>query len=149
MASDASRNLGEQFNPFCWIVGKPIIGLNCWIGPFTLIDASGGLSIGPNCDISAGVQLYTHSTIRQTISDNELPIERAETTIEENVYIGAGAIVLMGVHIGHHSVIAAGTVVPQYVTVPPWSLVIGIPGRIQHDAAHQFGLPDPRLPRNQ
>lgn len=56
---------------------------------------------------------------------------------------------LMGVHIGNHSVIAAGAVVPQYVTVAPWSLVIGIPGRIQHDAAHQFGLPDPRLPRNQ
>lgn len=86
MASDASRNLGEQFNPFCWIVGKPIIGQNCWIGPFTLVDASGVLSIGPNCDISDGVQIYTYSTIRQTISDNALPIERAETTIEKKLF---------------------------------------------------------------
>lgn len=144
MASDVSKNPGERFNPFCWIVGQPSIGLNCWIGPFTLVDASGGLSIGSNCDISAGVQIYSHSTIRQTISGNVLPIERAKTTIEENVYLGAGAIVLMGAHIGHHSIIAAGAVVPQFLSVPPWSLVVGIPGKIQYQGAHRFEVPETR-----
>ena len=49
-------------------------------------------------------------------------------TIDDDVWIGANAVVLPGVSIGHHSVVAAGAVVTK--DVPPQSLVAGIPAKM-------------------
>ena len=49
-------------------------------------------------------------------------IERAATTIGDYVHVGAARGDLMGCSIGDHSVIGAGAVVPQFTTVPEWSL---------------------------
>ncbi len=51
-------------------------------------------------------------------------------TIEDDVLIGIGAIVLNGAHIGSGSIIAAGALVPERAIIPPNSLVTGIPGKI-------------------
>ncbi len=40
------------------VFGDVKVGKNTWIGPFTILDGSGGLEIGSNCSISAGVQIY-------------------------------------------------------------------------------------------
>lgn len=45
------------------VLGDVQVGENTWIGPFTLLDGTGGLSIGSFCSISAGVQIYTHDTV--------------------------------------------------------------------------------------
>ena len=60
----------NPYNPHAWIVGEPAIGPGCWIGAFTVIDGSGGLTIGAGCDISAGAQIYTHSTVRRVLSEH-------------------------------------------------------------------------------
>lgn len=52
----------------------------------------------------------------------------ADVVIENNVWIGAGAIITPGVHIGHHSMIAAGAVVTE--DIPPYSLFAGVPARL-------------------
>ena len=52
-------------------------------------------------------------------------------TIEDDVLIGIGAIVLNGAVIGHESIIAAGALVPEGVVIPPRSLVTGIPGKVR------------------
>ena len=52
------------------------------------------------------------------------------STIEDNVLVGMGAIVLSGCHIGTGSIIAAGAVEKENTTIPPYSLVVGIPARI-------------------
>jgi len=52
-------------------------------------------------------------------------------TVEDDVLIGMGAIVLNGAVIGAGSLVAAGAVVPQGMIVPPKSLVAGVPGRIR------------------
>ena len=52
-------------------------------------------------------------------------------TIEDDVLIGIGAIVLNGAVISHESIIAAGALVPEGVVIPPRSLVAGIPGKIR------------------
>ena len=49
-------------------------------------------------------------------------------TVEDEVMIGGGCVILPGVRIGRRSFIAAGAVVTR--DVPPGSLVIGSPGRI-------------------
>jgi carbonic anhydrase/acetyltransferase-like protein (isoleucine patch superfamily) len=51
-------------------------------------------------------------------------------TVEDDVLIGIGAIVLSGAKIGRHSIIAAGALVPEGVEIPPRSLVMGVPGKI-------------------
>ncbi|MEP7204364.1 MAG: acyltransferase [Ilumatobacteraceae bacterium] len=139
MKSPDWHHLPENpYNPHAWFVGEAEIGEGCWIGAFTVIDGSGGLSIGRGCDISAGAQIYSHSTVKRVITNGDAEIERAPTLIGNYVHIGAGAIVLMGCSIGDHAVVGAGAVVPQFTTVPEWSVVVGVPGVVHEGAARRL-----------
>lgn len=128
----------NPFNPHAWIVGEPSIGDDVWIGPFCVIDGSGGLTIGSGCDIASGVHIYSHSTVARCVSERRLPIERAETSIGEFVHIGANAVVLMGADIGSHSIVGAGAVVRENTVAPEYSLLVGVPARVIVDGARQF-----------
>lgn len=121
----------NPYNAHAWIINDPQIGAGTWIGPFTVIDGIGGLKIGKGCDISSGAHVLSHSTVRRCISERRYAeIDRAETVIEDFVFIGENATILMGVRVGHHSVIGAGAVVEEYTVIPPFSLVVGVPGRV-------------------
>lgn len=120
----------NPYNPHAWIVGEPRIGDEVWIGAFCVIDGSGGLEIGHGCDISAGAQIYTHSTVRRAVSGDTAPIDRRPTSIGDYCHIGAGAIVLMGCTIGAHSVVGAGAVVLEHTSAPEYSLIVGNPARV-------------------
>ena len=52
-------------------------------------------------------------------------------TIEDDVLVGMGAIVLNGAVLGAGSLVAAGAVVPQGAVIPPRSLVAGVPGKVR------------------
>lgn len=128
----------NSFNAHAWVIGEPNIGSDTWIGAFCVIDGSGGLSIGSNCDISAGAQIYTHSTVKRALSDGKSDIERAATSIGSHCHIGAGAIILMGADLGDHCVVAAGAVVPQFTRAPAFSLLLGVPARIVDNGARNL-----------
>jgi acetyltransferase-like isoleucine patch superfamily enzyme len=118
----------NHYNPHAWIVGEPKIGAGTWIGAFTVIDGSGGLTIGAGCDISCGVQIYSHSSVRRCVSGRQYPlVDRRPTRIGDRVFIGANAVVNMGVSIGDEAVVAAGAVVTA--DVPARTVVAGIPAR--------------------
>jgi acetyltransferase-like isoleucine patch superfamily enzyme len=118
----------NPYNAFCWVVGEPTIGEGCWIGAFTIIDGSGGLTIGKGCDISSGAQIVTHSSARRTVTARAWPdVDRAPITIGDHVFIGTNAVVLMGSTIGSHSIVAAGAVVTEGSDFPPYSLIAGVP----------------------
>lgn len=118
-------------NPYheqAWVIGSPVIGEGTWIGAFTIIDGSGGLEIGSGCDISSGVHIYTHSSVRRCVSGREFAeVEREPVVIGDRVFIGANAVVLMGVRIGDEAVIGAGAVVTADVAAR--TVVTGIPAR--------------------
>jgi len=121
----------NTYNAHCWITGKPDIGEGCWIGAFTLIDGQGGLTIGRGCEISCGAQILTHSTVRRCLSERKHnQVDRMPTVLEDHVFVGTNAIIMMGSRVGHHSVIAAGAVVLEETEIPPYSLVAGIPARV-------------------
>jgi acetyltransferase-like isoleucine patch superfamily enzyme len=125
---------GNPYNAHCWITGDPEIGEGTWVGAFTLLDGAGGLKIGRGCDIACGAQVLTHSTVRRCLSERRYPcVDSRATVVEDHVFIGANAVVLMGCRIGHHSVIAAGAVVLEDTIVPPYSLLAGVPARIIRD----------------
>jgi acetyltransferase-like isoleucine patch superfamily enzyme len=118
----------NPYNPHVWIVGEPVIGEGTWIGAFTVIDGSGGLTIGNGCDISSGAHIYTHSSVRRCVSGRRFEeVERRPVTIGNRVFVGANAVILMGVSIGDESVVAAGAVVSG--DVPPRTVVAGVPAK--------------------
>lgn len=55
-------------------------------------------------------------------------------TIEDNVIIGMGAIVMNGAHIGANSVVGAGAVCTENMSVPNGSIVVGIPAKVLKNA---------------
>lgn len=120
-----------KYNLHTWIIGKPKIGKGTWIGAFTVIDAQGGLSIGKGCNISSGVHIYTHTTVKRCVSERKYSkIDKKLVKIGSFVHIGANTTILMGTTIGHHSVIGAGCVVKEDTFIPPYSIVVGVPGKI-------------------
>ena len=124
----------NPYNPHAWIIGKPKIGKGTWIGAFCLIDGQGGLEIGKGCDISSGVHILTHSTVKRCISERRYnQVDRAPTKIGDYVFIGENATILKGTEIGHHSVIGAGAVVKENSRIRPYALVVGVPGRIMRN----------------
>lgn len=54
-------------------------------------------------------------------------------TLEDRVIVGMGAIVMNGARVGSDSIVAAGTLVPEGVTIPPRSLVVGAPGKVRRE----------------
>jgi len=118
---------GTSVYDSCMILGNVTVGKNCWIGPFTLLDGSGGLTIGDGCDISTGVQIYSHDTVDRVLTEGKANIEYTKTIIGKNCHIGAGSIVLKGLSIGHHSVVGAGCVVTK--SFPAYSVIMGVPGK--------------------
>jgi galactoside O-acetyltransferase len=101
------------------------------IGEFVVIRASGGVTIGNRVLVAA------HAVISSRQHPTTLPrwgvTEDAPIAIEDDVWIGAGAIVLPGVTIGRGAVIAAGAVVTA--NVPPLTMVGGVPARVIKDIA--------------
>lgn len=122
----------NPYNPHAWILGNPVIGKDTWIGPFTLIDAKHAkVIIGKGCNIATGAQVISHSTVHRCISEGTYNnVDAKDTNIGDYCFIGSNAIILMGAMIGHHSVIAAGCVVPENANIPPYSLVAGVPGKV-------------------
>jgi acetyltransferase-like isoleucine patch superfamily enzyme len=121
----------NPYNPHAWIINDPKIGKDCWIGPFTVIDGSGGLEIGERTTISSGVHVYTHSAVCRNISNRAYPnIDRRPVKIGSCCHIGPNSTILMGVTIGNNVVLGAGTVVLEDMVIPDNAVVVGNPARV-------------------
>jgi acetyltransferase-like isoleucine patch superfamily enzyme len=116
---------GTSVYDSCLVIGDVRVGKNTWIGPFTILDGSGGLAIGDNCSISAGVHVYTHDTVRWAL--DEAPVERSPVVIGSHVYIGPNTVIARGVTVGDRALIGANSLV--LVDVPPNTKFAGNPAR--------------------
>ena len=109
-------------------VGDVMIGDHTRIGLHNTI--IGPVSIGNHVNLAQGI---TVTALNHNFEDTEKRIDEqgVSTTpvvIDDDVWIGANAVILPGVHIGNHCVVAAGAVVTK--DVPPHSLVGGVPAKI-------------------
>ena len=105
------------------------IGRNSLIGEFTVIRGQGGVVIGDRVYTSPMVQI---AAVNHVFNDPSRPfvqqgITAEGITIEDDVWIGAGAIITDGVTVGRGAVVAAGAVVTA--DVPPHTVVAGAPAR--------------------
>lgn len=109
-------------------VGDVMIGDHTRIGLHNTI--IGPVLIGSHVNLAQGI---TVTALNHNFEDFEKRIDEqgvstSTVIIEDDIWIGANAVVLPGVTIGHHSVVAAGAVVTK--DVPPHSLVAGVPAKI-------------------
>jgi acetyltransferase-like isoleucine patch superfamily enzyme len=112
------------------VLGSVQVGKNTWIGPFTILDGSGGgLIIGDHCSISAGVQIYTHDTVNRTLYDK--PIDLAPVKVGNRCYIGPNSVISKGVSIGDKVVIGTQSFVNR--DIPSGCRAYGCPARIVKD----------------
>jgi acetyltransferase-like isoleucine patch superfamily enzyme len=118
---------GTSVYASAYLYGDVRVGRDTWIGPFTLLDGSGGLIIGDWCSISAGVQIYTHDTVRRALTAGRAGPERAPVTIGSRVHIGAQSVVARGVTVEDGSVIGACAFVNRDVAAG--TIVAGVPAR--------------------
>ena len=109
-------------------VGDVIIGDHTRIGLHNTI--IGPVTIGSHVNLAQGITVTALNHIFED-SDKQIDEQGVSTTpvtIEDDIWIGANAVILPGVTIGNHSVVAAGAVVTK--NVPPHSLVAGVPAKI-------------------
>lgn len=120
----------NRFHPLVWINGEPEIGENVYIGGMSEVNAHGArVVIGDNCDIASFVSINCADSHKKCIGLAD-KVERKDIVIENNVFIGSHCVVKGGAKIGHHAVIAAGTIV-EAVDIPPYSLVRGNPMKVK------------------
>lgn len=102
------------------------LGNSVDIGEFSHIRANGGVTIGDRVLIASHVVIATRGHPAQ------LPrygvTEDAPIRIEDDVWIGAGAILLPGVTVGRGAIVAAGAVVTR--DVPAACMVAGVPAKV-------------------
>jgi serine acetyltransferase len=93
------------------------IGAGSWIGYDSILETGFPylITLGNRVTLSVRVTIIAHFGSSSGV------------VLEDDVFVGPGAIILPGVTIGHGAVVAAGTVVTR--SVPPQTLVQGNPGK--------------------
>ena len=105
------------------------------IGERTYFRGAGVITIGKWCQIAANVIIVTtNHNINGKLYYNNVNMQ--DVTIGDNVWLGAGAMIMPGVSIGNNSVVAAGAVVTK--DVPPNTLVGGVPAKKLKDLNDVF-----------
>lgn len=131
LVQDAGRNLrasdGVRLN-------NPImisIGDDCYLGSgVQFYPWNACISIGNDVLIAAGVRMITrkHGFGMTGRPMSQQGYTNAPIVIEDDVWVGFGAVILPGVTIGRGSIVGAGAVVTK--DVEPYTVVAGVPARV-------------------
>ena len=126
-----------------WVVGFKVsqgaelmIGNRVSINYQNMISVARSVRIGDDTRVAAGVQIYDNishplSPSRRLRHESFTLEESAPVVIGKNVWIGTRSIIMRGVTIGDHSVVAAGSIVTR--DVPSYTLVGGAPAKVLKD----------------
>lgn len=110
-------------------------GSNIWYGAVLRGDIE-TITIGVNANVQDLSVLHTDKGFPLTIGDHCTIGHRAilhGCVLEEGVLVGMGATIMNGCHIGRGSIIGAGAVLTENQKIPPFSMVLGMPGKIKKE----------------
>jgi acetyltransferase-like isoleucine patch superfamily enzyme len=108
----------------CWSGATIRIGTGTYLNRNVEIVAARSVTIGRDCKVARDVIIM--DTDQHPVPGPGLTAR--PVTIEDRVWVGARAIVLKGVTIGHDSIVGAGAIVTK--SVPPRSVVVGPAARV-------------------
>jgi len=104
------------------------IGKNSHVSRSSILAGGGGIKIGEGCMISANISIYSVQNDLQAPEGSQQRSQKMAVTIGDDVFIGAGAVILPGMSIGDGAVIGAGAVVTK--PVPAKHRAVGVPAKI-------------------
>jgi acetyltransferase-like isoleucine patch superfamily enzyme len=110
--------------------GNIAIGKNSYVSAYSVIGSNESVTIGDNVMIANAVSIRDtdHRFDRLDIPMKAQGIVTAPVTIEDDVWIGYGAVITKGVKIGKGAIIAANAVVTK--DVQPYAIVGGVPAKL-------------------
>ena len=120
--------------PTAFVVGRVTVGPRCniWYGA-TVRGDSGWVVIGEGVNIQENCTVHTEGEAATTIGNRVTMGHHAvvhAATIEDDVLIGINASVISGAKVGRFSIVAAHSLVTEDKEIPPYSLVMGVPGKV-------------------
>lgn len=126
----SQANVAVREDVYLFSVDGLRVGRNVSIHPLCYIDAAGGIMLGNDISIAHGTTIMstTHKFDRLDRPINDQGVTAARTTIGDDCWIGAQAVIVAGVQIGAGCVVAANSVVTR--DVPDGSVVAGSPARL-------------------
>ncbi|MBK7031000.1 MAG: acyltransferase [Bacteroidales bacterium] len=109
-------------------MGDIIIGDRCAVT--SRVKLVGPVTLGNFVTIGSGAQItgLTHNFEDVTRPIKEQGVSANKTVVDDDVWIGGNSVIIQGLHIGTHCIIASGSVVTR--DIPPYSVVAGNPARI-------------------
>lgn len=127
--------------PASVVVGQVTLeaGAGVWYGAVLrgdtdVITLGAGSNVQDNCTVHADPGFPVSIGAGVSVGHNAV---LHGCVIEDDVLVGMGATVLNGARIGTGSLIAAQTLVPQGMEVPPGSLVAGVPGKVKRELSDE------------
>jgi carbonic anhydrase/acetyltransferase-like protein (isoleucine patch superfamily) len=128
-------------HPLAVVLGDVTTGPRVSIWPTAVVRAdSDAIVIGAESNVQDGAVLHTDPGLPMRIGARVAIGHRAivhGATVEDDVLIGMGAILLNGCRIGRGSLVAAGALVREGTQIPPNSLVVGLPGRVVRETTDE------------
>lgn len=129
--------------PNATIVGDVVMGFECsvWFNAVVRGDVN-SIVMGNKVNIQDGACIHCTYEKTRTVIGNNVSIGHNAIvhgcTVEDNVLIGMGAIVMDRARIGSNSIIAAGAVVLEDTEVPPGSIFAGVPAKKVKDISQDL-----------
>lgn len=134
MKNNIKRAEGVFVHPRAYVAGDVILGegANIWCGACIRGDIA-PVVIGKKTNIQDNVSVHVGYSAPVTIGEGVTVGHNAVIhgcTIDDNVLIGMGAIVMDGAKIGKDSIVGAGTLIPPRKEIPSGVLAVGNPYKI-------------------
>jgi carbonic anhydrase/acetyltransferase-like protein (isoleucine patch superfamily) len=127
-------------DPTAWVadnatlVGQVQVAAHASIWYASVLRGDGdAIHIGPRTNLQDGTIIHADPGFPAVVGAGVSVGHRAilhGCTVEDDVLVGMGAIIMNGAVIGEQSIVAAGALVLEGVRIPPRSLVVGVPGKV-------------------
>ena len=125
---------GTRISRQAIVAGHVVLGKQCSIFPYAVLRGDVNcITIGNQTNIQENVVVHVSLNAEAYIGDRVTVGHGAiihGCRVESDCLIGMHATLLDGAIVSHHCIIGANTLITQNKTIPPYSLVLGSPGKI-------------------
>jgi carbonic anhydrase/acetyltransferase-like protein (isoleucine patch superfamily) len=127
-------------HPEAVIIGNVVIGAQSSVWPCAVLRGDGlTISIGDRTSVQDGCVVHTTSEVGTTVGNDCVLghlVHLEGCTLQDDVLIGVGAIVLHRVVVHSGAIVAANAVLLNDMMVPSGAVAMGVPAKIREGAAH-------------